>query len=634
MTSFPMPVRTSLMLALLLALLSLTAIAQVKLTPMPPQPQQPKKMPAKNLSDEAMIAERARRAEAAGDYARALPLWQELANRSPWDPEAVQGVPRVMLVLKKYDDAERFLNDWIHKNELRGAMVISPMDPTGTYALEMMLGQVALARGDEKKAWDIWNEALKEQGKSFESVHVLVTVLQQNRRWEDSEKLIRSYRKESHQPAFMALELALGLRGQMDYAGATEELLVYAENTPASWQVAMNYLDMFPDDSTIGPKVIAVLRKAVQHDRKNPILWRMVAGYAHKSSRAEESLDATVAADSLSNGNGTEVLNASQQFLNEKNVAVARRGFQKVLAGKPPADVASRAELGLAQCLEALAQWGEAKRAYESFVTMHSRAKEADEARFRIAEIVLSHDHNPTEALTMYSGLWQKASTLPRGQIGLRIGDCHAYMREFDAAISAWSDVVHVNGAAMNEDATQALLRIAHADMWRDSIPGALAILDSVQTGSPMNSGFNEAVLYSGILGEGGFHGAVILFADGDYAEFCNRDSLAAIKYDSAATLLKTGKMAEYARYAEALSLRDARQPQRAITALDTFVANYPESVDLDRAEYMRAVIRMEDMHDDKTALTEFQNFLEAHPRSIYLEEARKKARMLTGKVS
>ncbi|HEY3295533.1 MAG TPA: tetratricopeptide repeat protein [bacterium] len=628
MTSSTRPIRLALLL-ILLGLLWTVVQAQVKITPVP----MTGKPPSKVVSDEAVMAERARRAEAAGDYARALSIWQELANRSPWNVEAVQGVPRDMIVLKKYDDAERFLNEWIHKNELRG-QVISPMDPTSTYALELQLGQLALARGDEKKAWEVWNAALKEQGKTFETIRALVMVLQQNRRWEDSEKLIRDFRKESKQPAYMALELALGLRGQMDYAGATEQLLVYAENTPASWQVAMNYLEMFPDDSTVSPKVSAVLRKAVQRDRKNPILWRMIAGYAHKTGHPDESLEATIAADSLSHGNGAETLGQAQQFLTEKSVAVARRGFQKVLSWKPPADVAARAELGLAKCLEALDQAGEAKRAYESFVSMHGTAREADEARFRIAEIMLNHDHNPTDALGMYKGLWQRATAIPRAQIGLRIGDCHAFMRDFDDAVKAWSDVVHLNGTAMNEDATQALLRIAHANLWRDSLAGAMAILDSIQTGSPMNSGFNEAVLYSGVLGEGGFHGAVRVFAEGDYAEFCNQDSLAASKYDSAASLAKTGKLAEWARYSQALTLRDARQPQRAVAVLDTFIANFPESVDVDRAEYMRAVIRMEDLHDDKTALTEFQNFLAARPRSIYLEEARKKARMLTGRIS
>jgi outer membrane protein assembly factor BamD (BamD/ComL family) len=92
--------------------------------------------------------------------------------------------------------------------------------------------------------------------------------------------------------------------------------------------------------------------------------------------------------------------------------------------------------------------------------------------------------------------------------------------------------------------------------------------------------------------------------------------------------------MAEWARFSQAVALRSAAQPLLAIAVLDTFLQNYPESVDLDRAKYTQAVIRMEDLHDHATALKEFQQFLIDHPRSMYLEQARRKARILTNKVS
>ena len=49
---------------------------------------------------------------------------------------------------------------------------------------------------------------------------------------------------------------------------------------------------------------------------------------------------------------------------------------------------------------------------------------------------------------------------------------------------------------------------------------------------------------------------------------------------------------------------------------------------------YTQALIRMEDLHDPATALQEFQQFLIDHPRSMYLEQARRKARILTNRVS
>jgi tetratricopeptide (TPR) repeat protein len=586
------------------------------------------------VSENQIVAQRALRAESIGDYARALAIWKDLLSVSPWNAPALEGIPRAMLVLKQYDDAEKFVQSWIEKNAFRENAQVPVYDPTSKFSLQLVLGQIALARGDKDKAWAVWNDALAEAGRTNDTVHKLVTLLQQERRWEDSEKLIRDFRKESKQPGFMAMELAMSLRSQMDYGGATQELLLYAVSMPAGFDVAGMYLSQFPDDSTVVPKVTAVLRKAVKADRKNAGLWKVIAGYAHKTGEYDDYLSATIAADSLSDGGGLQVLNAAAALLDEKDIERARHAYQTVLTRKPAPDVASRAEFGLGRCLEALGQYAAARQSYETFVVKYSRFPEADQARFRIADILLYREHDPQSALTAYRALGVKAQSVPRPLVGLRLGDCQAFLGDFGAAIGAWSDVVRIFGTNLGEDATQALLRIARANLWRDSTSKAQDILDSIMAANPTNTAFNDAALYNALLDEGGFHGAVRLVAQGDYADFRGDDSTAAEKFDSAAALLKFGKLAEWAWLSEAEALRGCGKPLLALTALDTFIVRYPESVSLDRAKYTHALIRMEDLRDDKGALSELQNFLLEHPRSIYLEPARKKARQLAARVS
>ncbi|RPH96684.1 hypothetical protein EHM69_00610 [candidate division KSB1 bacterium] len=632
-------IKTILSLTLLLSL-SLAANAQTTQIPIQIQTQPGQGTPGKSsikkqASEESIIAERARRAESLGDYARALPIWRELVTRSPWHPEGIPSVARCMIVLKQYDQAEAFLNEWIAKRNLVQDRVSSPADPTSAYSMKLALGQVALARGDDPKAWSIWNAALAEVGTSDEAVRTLVFLLLQNRLWDDGTKMIRDFRKESKQPSFMALELASSLRGQMNWTAATEELLIYSATSPSGWQLALNYLNQFPDDSSVNEKVAAILQKAVKREKKNADLWRIVAGFAHKTGDLENYLNATITADSLSAGGGIQVLAAAEQLLNEKEVDNARRGFQTILRWKPAADLAARAELGLGRCLENLGQWDLAKQAYENFIVQHPTFKQVHEARFRIAEILLNHDRNVAGALELFEELWIKGLVVSRAQVGLRRGDCRAWQGDYDAAVSAWFDVVKLDGTREpGEEGSQALLRIARANIWRDSTNRAYEALDSITGGNPVNTSFNDAVLYTALLEEGGLHRAVRAFAEGDFAEFRREDSLAAVRFDEAATLLKSGKLAEWARYSQAIALRNAGQFAAAVSVLDTFITLYTESVDLDRAKYLRAIIRTEDLHDDAGALAELKEFLIQHPRSIYLEQARRKARILTARVS
>ena len=75
-------------------------------------------VPRQARTEDQILIDRARATEQRGDYEHALPFWQEVLRRSPWNPEAMQAVPRNLIILKRYDQAEAFLNDLMQKMEL------------------------------------------------------------------------------------------------------------------------------------------------------------------------------------------------------------------------------------------------------------------------------------------------------------------------------------------------------------------------------------------------------------------------------------------------------------------------------------------------------------------------------------
>jgi outer membrane protein assembly factor BamD (BamD/ComL family) len=321
-------------------------------------------------------------------------------------------------------------------------------------------------------------------------------------------------------------------------------------------------------------------------------------------------------------------------MLIEHAVELARRGFKQVLDWKPAPDIAEKAELGLGQCYEALGQWGEAKKTYDKFITDHSGSNQIEEARFRAADIVLNREQNAPDAMTLFQGIWIRSKGPMKISAGLRVGDCHARMNEYGPAISAWTEVLKMSNGNQTEDGTQALMRIARANIWQDSIVAAQGALDSILAGNTLFTSFNDAVLYTALLEDGGYHGAVKNFAEADFSMFCNNFANAADKFAASADFLKYGRLAEWSRMQQAESLRELGKPNEAITALDSFITEFPESVDLPRAKYLQIVIRMEDLHDDAQALVDFQKYLMDYPRSLYLEQARRKARILQNRLS
>lgn len=594
-------------------------------------PTKPERQPVKK-SAEQVYAERARREEQRGNYEAALTNWNEILKTAPRDPSALSSIPNCLIQLRRFDEAEQFLNTQIERAKLY-EMTTVWQDPASVFNLTLRLGEVKLARDEKDKAWEIWRAALAMQPNNPDAARTFVSVLQRNRRWEDSEEFIRDYRKETKNSGFMALELASSLQAQMNYVGATEELLAYTKSSPTAWQIAQTYLSRFPEDTTVEANVLGVLEQAIKRDRKDPAVWRMYAGYTMKSGRLEKSLDATIAADSLSQSGGATVLTTAQQLLAENEIELARRGFEKVSAWKGPEQLVERAELGLAQCLEAQGKFTEAKASYERFIAGRTKSAELEEARFHIAEILLTHEQNPAAALVEFTGIFQRSKAPLKTRAGMRMGDAHAYMGEYGAAIDAWS----LAGGARGDftDETGALMmRIARANIWRDSTALASAALDSITRGSTQNMTFNDAILYSALLEGGGFHGALRAFADADYATFRGDHATAATKFGEAASLLNYGRLAEWCRMSEAEALRESGKPTEAISALDKFVESFPESADLPRAKYLQAVITLEDLKQDDQALKMLEEYLVEYPRSLYLEQARRKARVLANKVS
>jgi tetratricopeptide (TPR) repeat protein len=621
---------TLLIFALLLT--HLCAFAQGQLIITPGQPGQAPQIKTSPRTPEQVQTERARREEQRGNYEGALVAWREVLKLAPQDGGAIRGIPDCLVKLRKFAEAETFLQEQLTKARLRGDM--GWQESTSEYQLTLALGEVKLANGENDAAWKIWNDALATQPNNPDAVRALVNVLQRNRRWDESEKLIRDYRKEMKNSAYMAMELASSLQAQMNFAGATEELLLYSKSSPTAWQISQSYMSRFPDDTTVQATVLATLESAIKRDKKESTLWRIYAGYALKSGHLAASLDATITADSLTDSNGALVLSAAQQMLGEGEIALARRGFEKVLAWKPDEGIAERADLGLAQCYEAQGDYELAKAGYLRFLEGRPKSVEIEEAKYRIAEILLEHENKPQDALVEYTGIFQRAKGPLKQRAGMRIGDAHAYLGEHVAAITAWSQAAAPTRGEMSDDMAKALMRIARANMWRDSTELATKALEQILGGSTMNVAFNDAILYQALLDGGGFAGALRAFADADYATFRQNHDLAAQKYREAASQLRYGRLAEWSRISEAEALRHSGKPIEAIAALDTFVVNFPESIDLPRAKYLQAVITLEDLQQEDKALELLQDYLIDYPRSMYLEQARRKARVLANKIS
>ncbi len=583
----------------------------------------PKAANAKELN----LVDRARHYEERADTERALAAWRAVLAENAWNAQAVEGIRRNLVYLKRYDEAIEFIEGIIARSQAENSVQPNTHPALEPFVLTLGLGEIYLVQDQQERAWEIWNRALESESKNPSAMAGLVRVLQRNRLWEDAERLIEDYRKESGQPSFMAYEMSQSMRVRMQWDAATRELINYLQEAPQSWMIAQRTLTSFPDEPDVHQKVAETLAHAVKKDKRNIRLRQLYAGYLFNIRDFAGSYEQTVVVDSLSDKHGEAVLVLADRMLKQGETSLASKSFSRALQREPSAQTRLKAELGLADCQMQLEKFAEAKAAYQSFVAAHPKASEAVLARYRIATITLRHERKPAEAFEQLKEIEKGSKQVSPATVQLNMGDCLVWMDKIPDAIDVWSKVS--NDKKYQDKVAEANLRIVRAHLWMDSLVKANDALDMILAGSFDSPCYNDAVRYSKLMTEGGYGEVMREYAQGDLNLFLEEPDKAANHFQRVADVAKQGRMAETGRYMQAFSLRDAGQAEASVRILEQFVEDFPESRDLDRTIFLIAQVQEENLHNTAAALANYEKILADFPESTYLEQARKRARAL-----
>ncbi len=576
---------------------------------------------------EKNLVDRARRYEERADTERALATWRAVLAENAWNARAVEGIRRNLVYLKRYEEAIEFVEGMIARAQAQSSIQPNTVPALAPFALTLGLGEIYLVQDQQERAWEIWNRALESESKNPSAVAGLVRVLQRNRMWEDAERFIEDFRKESRQPGFMAFEMSQSMRVQMKWDAATRELINYLKEAPQSWMIAQRTLTSFPDEPDVHKKVTETLARAVRKNKRNIRLRQLYAGYLFKIRDFAGSYEQTVVVDSLDKKHGDAVLALANKLLKQGETSLASKSFSRVLQREPSKKTRLKAELGLADCLMQLEKHAEAKAAYESFIAAHPKASEAVLARYCIATITLRYERKPEEALAQLKEIERGSKQVSPATVQLNMGDCLVWTDKIPDAIDVWSKVS--SDKKYQDKVAEARLRIVRAHLWMDSLVKANDVLERILAGSFNSPCYNDAVRYSKLMTEGGYGEVIREYAQGDLNLFREEPDKAAKHFKRVADIAKQGRIAETGRYMQALSLRDAGEAEATIRVLEQFVEDFPESRDLDRTIFLIAQVQEEDLHNTAAALVSYEKILADFPESTYLEQARKRARAL-----
>lgn len=606
---------------------------------------------AQDLPDEVNKLRLAQGLEQSAQYEKAARLYEELYARNPQNPVYFDGLYRMYIQLKDYERAIFLVQRRLDRQP-------------GDLNLLGRLGEAYFKSGREMEAYAAWERALATDEKNQNVYYHLYQVLMQNRLFAKGvEVLLRGRRKIGNANLFAAdLGYAYTILGS--YREATTEYLRVLKENPQLLSFVQTQLALYTGKPEGLEAAIGYVKDEVKIDPKNIVLQRLLAWLHLEGKQFENAYLVYRAIDELSKAGGQELLMFANQAFKEKALEVSARAYRDIIERYPKSPSQPVARFNYARVIEELTvrrdtlihfdgkhgshkitqmperyparephlMYGEAVEHYNEIVRMHPQSEYALQALYRIALIQFDRFFDIEGALRSLSQIEvQFPGHRLMGTVGLKAGEILLAKGDLKKSAERFSQV-RQNPLAAPEERDRAFFALAELDYFQGFQDSALSKLDSLVRN--LNADIaNDALSLQQFIKE---HRAreESLLKEYAYAELLERQR----KFSEAVSILqKLISVSPTARIADDALLKMGQlqtkmgDPQGGLSTYRKLIAEYPESILRDKAQFSIGEIYQFVLRDKAKAILAYHELLEKHPNSLFLDEARKRVRQLRG---
>jgi tetratricopeptide (TPR) repeat protein len=551
--------------------------------------------------------------EQAGDYERAADLYRELLVRDPSNVVFFDGLQRVLLQLKQYDEAVQ---------RIQARLTSNPSDLN----LRAQLGTVYYRAGREQEAFAEWDRAVALAPANPQYYRVIASVMIENRLFDRAAGIYRSARAATGDPNLFTMELAQILTFTLEYGGATEEYIRWLTLNPMQLSFVQNRLSTFTWKPDGRAAAMSAVRAALA--RSDDLRLYELLGWLHLEGKEfGAALEVQRSIDRLSNAQGVSLLTFADRVFRERAFDVAADAYREAIEMPVTPQRLPHAKFGYASALKEMSIPVDStggSLAATLFPPSEARVR-LEGALGRFAQIINEYPSSEYSARSYYQiGLIQfrQFHDLDNARRALEQVLREPFVRNvlrYDVALRLGE--IHLAGA----DTVGAAVR------FRSVVAAALLNMLSVNVKADFA---NDALALQSVLedNEGTSREALTMFGR---AEFLARQEK---KSEAVGVLLELVERYPQAPLADRAFLRAATlqaetgQYREALATLDTLLTGHRQGATiLDRAQFRAAEILQYGLNNAPAAITAYEQLLADYPQSIFASEARRRIRMLRG---
>jgi len=577
--------------------------------------------------------------EQAGEWERAVALYEELYKSEPANYIFLDGLQRGYTQMKEYEKAIDVVRCWLS---------YQPRD------INMMttLGGLYYDSGKEAVADSVWRAVLAVEPANLQFYRIVANEMMEHRMYEQCIRTYLEGRSIGKNEVLFADELGTLYAALQQYASATMEYLRILKATPDQLPFIQSRLSSF----TLKPEALKIVSQTVRAEINglpgNIALHRLSAWLLLEERQYDSALEEYRIIDRLANAMGNELFSFAQRLQQEHAYRTSADAFQEIIAQVKNPALLPYARFGYARSLEELSipadtppaddnsrsvpetestpTYGGAVQLYESLVAQYPNPDLTMQALYRIGIIKFERMFDLDGALNAFNRIKAMHQPVPLTYDAiLKSGDVQVARNALAEARKEYESLV-TRPVVMYQD--QAFFRLAELEYFEAHFDSSLSLLQ--RFGTHLNTDIaNDALQLQYFIQENTssapqalaeFAKADLLMRQRKYAEALTRYQEIVRQYPSALLVddvtMKTGEL--YLRL---------RQPLKAIASFRFVADSMQVSILKDKAQMQIAQTFQNVFKNTAQAIEAYQKLLAQFPNSLYAEEARKRIRFLRG---
>jgi tetratricopeptide (TPR) repeat protein len=562
-----------------------------------------------------------------GEPLKALDIYQKLYKQ---DNEGYYPYyEKCLITLKKFDDAESITKKMIHKYNGDNQYVI-------------MLGDVYTQSGDIAKANALYDELLKKLPADQNAITSLAMQFYQSSNIDYAIKTIEQGRKVLGDNSVFAFSLIPLYRYKGDKEALVNEYLNILQGTPAYITSAENTMSaMFENDTDYNVLKSALLKRIQKQPEVTVYIDLLIWQYLQQKD-FDQALNQSIALNRRNNDDGTSIFELCHTLIGNNAFDAAIRGYDYLIAKGKDNQYYVPAKIELINAKEQKITSGKYTQAdlldlekdYTDLLAEFGNGSNTAFAAQRLARLQAFKLHKFADAQKLLEDIINipGLDTELLASCKLDLGDVYLITgKQWDATLLYSQVEKDFPNTDIGEDAKFRNAKLSYYTGDFEFAKLQLDVLKAATTQLIANDALNLSLLISDNLHADSAGNALKIYARADLLIFAEEPKKAIQTLDSIDKKFPGNAMSNDILMAKARILIQQKNYNDAVPLLKKIVDDSPTNLWADDAVFMLGDIYDNQLNNKIQAKAYYQKIITDYPGSLWINEARKRFRIIRG---